>query len=48
MKTYFTVLLILASASFGLQVWFYLAHLATERTRPWYEREENKATTTHG
>jgi len=39
MKAFFTILLVLASASFGVQLWFYLAHLAEERTRPWHERK---------
>ena len=39
MKAFFIALLILASAGFGLQIWFYLAHLAQERTRPWHERK---------
>ncbi|MFA5516768.1 MAG: hypothetical protein WDA20_10815 [Desulfuromonadales bacterium] len=39
MKAYFIMLLVLVGGCFGLQIWFYLAHIIEKRTRPFHERE---------
>lgn len=40
MKIFFVTLLLLAGGSVCLQMWFYLAHLVEERTRPFHERRQ--------
>ncbi len=40
MKTYFLLLFLMVCGCLGLQIWFYLAYLVEERTRPFHERGE--------
>ncbi len=39
MKAYFIMLMVLVGGCFALQIWFYLAYLIEERTRPFHERQ---------